>query len=193
MLTIDSFWSTVINLGLNSLIAWSLSRLWRVACAVIFRAVYNERPSWEESQNTALIVNNKAALDGFFNASGLLVSRRASPGGWKTGKSRTALIVIAFTALIIFGLAVSFPFYVAFIPVSNQGLVVSNDCGIRPAGEGTIDSWASLWGVKVAQSANAAFGVLDGVDMVISLAPADLQSDPRIIPPKLAQPIVKNA
>src|ERR1700733_13349422 len=70
MLTLTTFWLNFINLALGGLIAWSLSRLWRIACATLFQAVYNERPSWEESQNFALIVNSKTALEGCMASGG---------------------------------------------------------------------------------------------------------------------------
>ena len=127
MLTLDTFWSTVFKFALSSVIAWSLTRLWQIACVIVFRAMCIAQPTWEESQNTALIVNNKAALEGFVDASGLLISRRKLPG--VTKRANLTLITLVVAALGVFGVTVSYPYLAALIPMTNYGLIVSKGCG----------------------------------------------------------------
>src|SRR5262245_19520731 len=128
MLTLSNFWFTIVNLGLGIVITWSVSTLWRIACAALFGLFYNDRLTWEESQNMALIVNSSSAFDACITSGGLLVHRRKIHASPQRDRAKTTLVVLAVVGFLVTGLNYGLPVLVALIPNANQGLVIPHDC-----------------------------------------------------------------
>jgi hypothetical protein len=160
LLTVNTFWSNFINVAVGGLVAWSLSRLWRITCALVFRVTFRERLSWEEGQNVALLVNSKSALEAGIDATQLITARRKIlKTSWKNKATITAITVVVI-ALLVVCLTLTFPLLVALIPVAKQGLVA-------PVGEctglalGTEVPLPPNVTIKFSRLANAAFSWYD--------------------------------
>jgi hypothetical protein len=199
MLSLSPSLFSLLNLALGILIAWSLSCLWQIVCAVLFVAVYKEQPSWEESQNAALIVNSKSALGSCLDSSLLLHHRRKS-GAVYPNRARHPVITLLVLSLIVMTLTVAYPSLVALIPATNAGLVVTQDvCGLAPVlPEGRKDIGAKAE-AKLTQWANVALTVFDLSDAArrldstnssqsaSSLFPTPLTSYSDICPPEASE------
>jgi hypothetical protein len=74
MLTVSAFWFNFIGAGIALLIAFVLSRLWRIFCALFFYFTFTDdetrRCSVEESQSHALLVNTKAPFSALISIVG---------------------------------------------------------------------------------------------------------------------------
>ncbi|PVF91426.1 hypothetical protein CPB86DRAFT_337354, partial [Serendipita vermifera] len=178
MLTLSNFMARYLTLALGALVGWAASRLWRIGCVALFYLSYTPYPSWEQSQNSIFIVNNRSALDGFFDSLAILKNRsnayhqlygktreRSPTWGNRVTPYRKAMYIILGAAAMAFtsvGLKLATPALLALIPVSRLGLAMPIECGDVPtsfppsAFEALVEA-----GVKNSRRANAAFAVVD--------------------------------
>ena len=168
MLSLSPSLFSLLNLSLGILIAWSLSRLWQIVCAILFAAVYTKQPSWEESQNAALIANSQSALSSCLD-SGLLLHHRRKFGTMYPNRKRHPVITLLVLALIVMALTVAYPSLIALIPTTTAGLATSDVCGLTPFIPDGRDDVASRGDAKNSQLANMALTIFDLSDAAQTL------------------------
>jgi hypothetical protein len=159
MLTIPTFWFTVVNIAIGALVAWSLSNLWRMGCAALFRIFYKDQLAWEESQNMVLIVNCRSALDCILSSTEILFRRRKITSTPQRRRAKFTLVVAIIVAAFAVALNFALPVIVALVPTTDYGRIVPYDCGLLPRNS---ESEERLVIAKLNRWANAAFASVDG-------------------------------